>query len=438
MPDNNLQAESQISPDSEVNTQISVDSGRQESQVATEYIQKHIDGYSKHNFVGEQLWEAFVDDFENFKTQSDWQRGDNFTVRSLRDMLRSKGVYIPKERGTSTISKHLANLVNSTSFPDWNKEDRDYLKVMPPYRSENKTWRTANSRNKPGYYNHDENLENRYQEAGPSEYYRPRSSAPARQQSILNYNQDNFSHGGQAPQDQASFSRYNVSHNTKQISTLERVYPEKLKYRGDGDTFDYKFHIFMSRCRQSAIPFDETPTAFSVMLTGMALSFYYVHLDQILDPTLDNLCSAMKDRFENFEYRRNQQDAWHELKINDIINMHPEKSLSQCLQIFIEKVDEMKFGLPPGLKNDETVHHKIRSACEDHSAFTTVCDRSASTVNGLISDLQASASRYDRRQLKQRYNRQLEYLNILAPYFQMDASYVLRNHVGLKIIQNMK
>lgn len=45
-------------------------------------------------------------------------------------MLRSRGVYTPKEREAGTISKHLANVVNSTSFPDWDKNDRDYLTAL--------------------------------------------------------------------------------------------------------------------------------------------------------------------------------------------------------------------------------------------------------------------------------------------------------------------
>ncbi|RKF61911.1 hypothetical protein GcM3_151012 [Golovinomyces cichoracearum] len=119
----------------------------------------------------------------------------------------------------------------------------------------------------------------------------------------------------------------------------------------------------------------------------MALSFYYSRLKRMPDQTLQNLCNAVKNHFENFEYRRNQQDTWHALKISDITNINPSKPLSYSLKILIERLDEMKFGLPSGLNDDEILHHKIRNACEDHSAFTTVCERASPTVNGLISDL---------------------------------------------------
>ncbi|KAI0992265.1 hypothetical protein K3495_g15921, partial [Podosphaera aphanis] len=60
----------------------------------------------------------------------------------------------------------------------------------------------------------------------------------------------------------------------------------------------------------------------------------------------------------------------------------------------------MKFGLPSGLTNEELIHHKIRSACEDHPALSDVCNRSSATVHGLVSDLHASAMKYDRCQIK--------------------------------------
>ena len=117
------------STDLELSNQFKTDTTMQEKQFVTDYIQKFINGYTKYNFIGEQLWEAFVDDFEDFKTQQDWQRGDNVTVRAFRDMLRARGVYLPKERGANTISKHLAILVNSSTFPEWDKNDKEYQKV---------------------------------------------------------------------------------------------------------------------------------------------------------------------------------------------------------------------------------------------------------------------------------------------------------------------
>ncbi|RKF76010.1 hypothetical protein GcM1_230056 [Golovinomyces cichoracearum] len=109
---------------------------------------------------------------------------------------------------------------------------------------------------------------------------------------------------------------------------------------------------------------------------------HMAELDPYTNPSPEYFCSAIKNYFENFENRRNQQDAWQALKFDDIINLHPEKSLSNCLSTFLQKVDEMKFGLPTGLTNNELIHHKIRSVYEGHPALTYVCDRSSSTVHG--------------------------------------------------------
>ncbi|KAI6249261.1 hypothetical protein HI914_02161 [Erysiphe necator] len=429
-----------------------------EEKITTEYIKRHFDGYIEYNFTGEQLWEAFVDDFAEFLTADDWQRGDKLITRAFRDMLRSRGVYVIKEKGANTISKRLAELVNSDHFPDWDKNDREYLRI---HRIMDDNFQQAEVRDYP--------TSERAREKAPAKY--EPSQAPPRGETTKRYNQpmqgpNNQNWGGNSLGNNVEFgsrnhngqeyynNKFSTRHSqlrspsssfppiiayeicpyTKEISMLERGYPERLKYRGDGDTFDYKFHIFLSRCKQAAIPFDASYYAFSVMLADMPLNYFYAHVDNTPNPSLEYFCNAIKNYFENFEYRRNQQDAWHTLKIDDIINLHPEKSLSHCLSALLQKIDEMKFGLPTGLTNDELVHHKIRSACEDHPALTNVCDRSSSTVHGLVSDLQASAMKYDRGQLKQKRARDTgNYQGSL-----MGALCARNNHVGPKIIQNMK
>ncbi|KAI0992316.1 hypothetical protein K3495_g15870, partial [Podosphaera aphanis] len=286
-----------------------------EETKTTEYIKQHYDGYIQYNFTGEQLWEAFVDDFADFSDPEDWLRGDKLITRAFRDMLRSRGVYVVKEIGANTISKRLAELVTSTSFPEWDKNDREYARVkhllqeppllnlqqlqqlkitendaqyleppnpqlserargktpmkqesscsqfqssivnergQPPLRGNNRNW----GRNKSGNYIDVEDRtpeEQNYQSYLPSKYQKLRNPSPC------------------FPQ----VSPYEICPFTKEIAMLERGYPDKLKYRGDGDTFDYKLQIFLSRCKQAAIPFDATSYAFSVMLAEMPLNFFY-------------------------------------------------------------------------------------------------------------------------------------------------------------------
>lgn len=169
---------------------------------------------------------------------------------------------------------------------------------------------------------------------------------------------------------------------------LERGYSERLKYRGDGDIFDYKFHIFFSRCKQAVIPFDASNYTLLVMLADMLQNYFYAHVDKTPNLSLAYFCNAIKNYFENFEYHRDQQDTWETLKLN-IINLYPEKFLSHSLSALLQKIDEMKFGLPTGLTNNELIYYKIRSLCEDPPALTKVCDRPSATIHGVMSDLQA-------------------------------------------------
>ncbi|RKF77575.1 hypothetical protein GcM1_218049 [Golovinomyces cichoracearum] len=364
----------------------------------------------------EQLWEAFVDDFVDYPTLENWRWGDNFTARALQDMLRSNDLYVPKERGAKNISKHLENLVNNQSYenPDAREEPMQVPKLTPSQRDKSvvehdksydwqyedkvKIYDGSGQNCRIQDYENDKN----YAQNQSSNYQTRKSQNYGPTQSSSNRQSPMYSHESlhSGPYSQSLFAPYVIHRFSKEISILEKSYPEKLKYRGDGDTFEYKLHIFISRYKQNAVPFQATPSAFSVMLTEMDLSFYYSRLERTPDQTLQNLCNAMKNHLEYFEYRRNQQDTWHALKISDISNLNLSKPLSYSLNLLIERLDEMKFGLPSGLNNDNILHHKIRNACEDHPAFTSVYERVSPTVNSLISDLQTSANKYDRRRLK--------------------------------------
>ncbi|RKF83830.1 hypothetical protein GcM3_007050 [Golovinomyces cichoracearum] len=56
----------------------------------------------------------------------------------------------------------------------------------------------------------------------------------------------------------------------------------------------------------------------------------------------------------------------------------------------------MQHGLDINLRNDAFIHNKIVTACENQSAFKTVCERPSPTLAGLFSDLRSAAAVHDR------------------------------------------
>ncbi|RKF76945.1 hypothetical protein GcM1_223044 [Golovinomyces cichoracearum] len=58
---------------------------------------------------------------------------------------------------------------------------------------------------------------------------------------------------------------------------------------------------------------------------------------------IEILRETIKRHFEKFEYRQNQQDALNSMKLDDIINLYPNKSLGENLKILSEKVIDKEF-----------------------------------------------------------------------------------------------
>ena len=53
------------------------------------------------------------------------------------------------------------------------------------------------------------------------------------------------------------------------------MYTEERKYGGDGDSFDYKYNIFIDLCEKAELLIDVYFKAFSIILKGAALKYYY-------------------------------------------------------------------------------------------------------------------------------------------------------------------
>ena len=74
---------------------------------------------------------------------------------------------------------------------------------------------------------------------------------------------------------------------------------------GQNDNFDYKFRIFEEICLKANVPILARNLAYSMMLQGEALDYYYTNLRQIaLMSPLDRFCTITKNYFEGLEYIR--------------------------------------------------------------------------------------------------------------------------------------
>jgi hypothetical protein len=83
------------------------------------------------------------------------------------------------------------------------------------------------------------------------------------------------------------------------------LYTEEKKYSGDGNSFDYKYNIFIDLCKKAELPINAYFKAFFIMLKGAALKHYYTTCKT--DPRitqLTDLCNSVQSTFEGAEYKR--------------------------------------------------------------------------------------------------------------------------------------
>ena len=63
----------------------------------------------------------------------------------------------------------------------------------------------------------------------------------------------------------------------RELSTIIKMYIEESKYRGNGDSFDFKLAIFYNIYRYANILYKAKAKVFPTMLKGLALNFFYLN-----------------------------------------------------------------------------------------------------------------------------------------------------------------
>lgn len=237
-----------------------------------DFVAFRLDVYKKESqWRNDTPSEYFADYFRDFDV-SDFKMIDSDDRRKLRDILRSRRVYVAKGRSI-LISDALYSVVEKdTPWPpdeardEVERTDRD---VERPRNGDT----TVTDKDVPsGEMNkgHDEKGSNR----GDADS----SSAQFRRGSLLNL-----------------FKAYKID--------AERY------SGGTTDNFEWKFVLLLERCDQADVNVQDRARAFSIMLTGNARQFY---LDSLRDKNhdLDELVHTIKDRFQTPERTRALLREW--------------------------------------------------------------------------------------------------------------------------------
>ena len=78
----------------------------------------------------------------------------------------------------------------------------------------------------------------------------------------------------------------------RELGIIIKMYTKESKYRGDGDSFDFKLAIFYNIYRRADVPHEAKAKAFPTILKSLALDFYYLN-NTINKSSFQDICSAV-------------------------------------------------------------------------------------------------------------------------------------------------
>lgn len=158
-------------------------------------------------------------------------------------------------------------------------------------------------------------------------------------------NQSNFQANSRNGSELGSIKR-----STYDLINLSRLYADEYKYSGEGDSFDFKYGIFIDLCEKAEVPKELYFKAFSKMLKGTALNHFYTSIKT--DPCITQLfeiCENMRQTFEGEDFKRTMLTKWNNTTLQTVLSKNPGKDIETCLQILIEELRATQMTLKKNL-----------------------------------------------------------------------------------------
>jgi hypothetical protein len=189
------------------------------------------------------------------------------------------------------------------------------------------------------------------------------------------------------------------------LTDLSKLYNDELRFTEDlHDVFNLKLNIFHDLCTKAGVTTDQYSTAFGTMLRGKAQTYYYQHLAG-KGLTFVELCERIQTYFHTAENHQHFLNEWRAIMLRDIITTNPDKTLPQCLEITIERLQRTYLGLTQnfGTTNEMNLAGQLVSACQGVAACSQVLVRPAATFEAVASELRSAVGIWSRCHPNQQY-----------------------------------
>ena len=93
------------------------------------------------------------------------------------------------------------------------------------------------------------------------------------------------------------------------------------------------------------------------MLYSITLNFYYKN--KVTYTTFDSIYNAIYNYFKGPEYKRGVLIKWNAITLKTVIIKNKSKSTGDCLQLLLNNLRHLQYGLNTNLYNDNFLYNKL-------------------------------------------------------------------------------
>jgi hypothetical protein len=93
------------------------------------------------------------------------------------------------------------------------------------------------------------------------------------------------------------------------------------------------------------------------MLRGIAFNFYYKN--KVTYTTFNSICNAVRNYFKGLEYKRGVLTKWNAITLKIVIMKNESKSTGDCLQLLLNDLRHLQYGLDANLRNNDFLYNKL-------------------------------------------------------------------------------
>lgn len=358
-----------------------------------DYMQTKLYDYMSDGVSDDDLWELFQDDFKDF-TVDMFTRNRRETQR-LRTCLRCGGVFVASNTKSITIAQKLIDVVNEEEQHKWTEANMKEAELDFKKGPITSVYIGSKEQNGAITFTH-QKLQQPQQQQTSTETQTPLT--PLSQTHANPHNQPALFHSVQPNQSTLS----NPSSTAKLISEVAKIYTEEQKYDGTNGSFDHKLTIFLDICQRVELPNEALMRAFPTMLKGLAQDHFYNN--QLSGLTYEEACNSTRNFFEGPGYQRRNLDKWNSISLSSITAENPDKSAYENVQMLINTLRQLQYGLAPTLRSTDFLHNKIVSSCQGHPACRIAVSDPPATLGELINKLQSAITTYEKEQQLQGSN----------------------------------